>query len=666
MADTQFQAVEQNGKTIGHIGGWIRERENESALKSLESQDAMMKVMASTPYKEISFDPRKVLKVENQKNQGACFPAGHKVSMADGTIKLIEDVEIGDEVITHHRRVRQVTNAMVRHYSKEMYTVFVKGWGKVTMTADHIVRVERNGQLEWVRADEMTLTDKMIVSPGIQRPLASICLSDYVGGDIHKVGSEVRAADSPAWIKDRIKIDSDFCWILGLYVAEGSTDRTETGTINRFCFSLHINETEYQNRIQAWAGSLGLTCQVELRPENNKCDVRINCPILAQFLDNVCGRFSNQKRIPHFIMKGNQEQRKSFLRGYLDGDGTYEKMKQGKNQVSSETVSRTLAQQLSQLQVTLGYKPGRTSTKRNDRQRSYATYLYSEDICDFMGVEYTNESTGGATKIANRRKMWCVEGQTRVIRSITTEKVDQLAVYDITVDEDHSFVCQGLVVHNCQGHALSSVAEFCCMLAGGDLKLALSRAMGYYETQRVDRIKGDKGSTIMGGVELLTNTGLCEESLWPYPSSYQPQRPSNFSEITANAGKRKLQNHIRLKSYDAIRTFLGSGQGAITLGISWGRDMAKKVVEKHATGSGGHAVGLFACSENKDLKGRPYIWMMNSWSEEFGQKGWSEWSPTAIDQMMKHSHSVFVGCSDMTTPAPRELSFNEVMDQLKI
>jgi len=167
----------------------------------------------------------------------------------------------------------------------------------------------------------------------------------------------------------------------------------------------------------------------------------------------------------------------------------------------------------------------------------------------------------------------------------------------------------------CQGHSISSCLEWCYIIETGNLNLQLSRAMGYYESQQLDGITGDSGSTISAGVKLATNTGICIESLWPYTGRYNPQRPSNWSEIIENAATYKIGKSVRLTNYDAVRTFLGSGQGAVHLGISWGSGMNAAVLDRFPPGGGGHAIGLYALSERLDGSGRPYVWMMNSWQQ---------------------------------------------------
>ena len=222
-------------------------------------------------------------------------------------------------------------------------------------------------------------------------------------------------------------------------------------------------------------------------------------------------------------------------------------------------------------------------------------------------------------------------------------------------------------VGSCQGQSLSSEGEWVYIVATGDITLQFSRAMGYYETQRLDGLSGDVGSTIEGGVRLIKTIGLCRESLWPYQTRYDNRRPANWQEVLADAENYKIATATRLLSYDAIRTFLGSGQGGVHLGITWNSSVDSEVVESYATnGGGGHSVGLYALSERKDRAGRPYCWMMNSWGKSWQGDGWAEWSPRAIEQMLAARWSVFVGLSDMPNVKPRTYTLEQLKKDLRV
>ena len=216
----------------------------------------------------------------------------------------------------------------------------------------------------------------------------------------------------------------------------------------------------------------------------------------------------------------------------------------------------------------------------------------------------------------------------------------------------------------CLGHSLSSILEWCGTIATGGKFTELSRAMAYYETQRIDGINGDRGATVSGGVKLALLTGLCEESIWQYPSVYNPARPANYVGVLANAAKHKAGRAIKIRTYDEYRIFVGSGQGGVSNGIAWDGSMSKAVIESFQVGSrsGGHAIAGLCLSERVDSQARPYVWILNSWSESFGSQvhpGWMEWSPAAISQMLSHQWTEMVGISDMPSQKPRKFSLDD-------
>jgi hypothetical protein len=216
---------------------------------------------------------------------------------------------------------------------------------------------------------------------------------------------------------------------------------------------------------------------------------------------------------------------------------------------------------------------------------------------------------------------------------------------------------------SCQGNALSTGVEWITFLITGDKDIQLSRSFAYYMTQELDGIRGDKGSTISGGVKLASGTGIPLEKFWQYSDKYNPRKPDGWDAIIASATRFKIGNKVKLRQYDAVRTFLGSNQGPVHIGIAWPRGMDQAVLENYNRGSGGgHSVELICLSERKDSQGRPYVWMINSWGERWANGGWSEWSPAAIEQMFGHRFTEMIGISDLPNAEPRELSFQEFQD----
>lgn len=87
-----------------------------------------------------------------------CFPVGTLVQTDQGEIP-IEQVCVGDRVLTHRGRFQQVVETLTREYSGQMVLVETSE-GAVNATAEHPFYVRRNGEMQWVEADNLLLDDQ--------------------------------------------------------------------------------------------------------------------------------------------------------------------------------------------------------------------------------------------------------------------------------------------------------------------------------------------------------------------------------------------------------------------------------------------------------------------------------------------------------------------------
>lgn len=214
---------------------------------------------------------------------------------------------------------------------------------------------------------------------------------------------------------------------------------------------------------------------------------------------------------------------------------------------------------------------------------------------------------------------------------------------------------------SCQGHALSSVVEGCYRIAMRGEVEQFSRHMAYVGGQQFDGIRGDRGGTLSGGMELVTTKGLCLESTAPYPSRYTPYIPA---EAWAEAEKYKIRSKVWLENYDQLFNYLSSGAGKAEIGLKWTPECSRSTgtIEEY-TGlgrAGGHAVAILGYSRRVDSKGRKYIWLDNSHGKQWANGGRAEVSPAAIDGMLAHPWTSCMGLSDLSVDhlQPRPVSFH--------
>jgi dTDP-4-amino-4,6-dideoxygalactose transaminase len=150
-----------------------------------------------------------------------------------------------------------------------------------------------------------------------------------------------------------INITSEFCRLLGYYVAEGSSSSSGI----TFCF--HINERTYQNDVrELFSNVFKHATAVNDRLDSNSSLVTCGGLIQKKLFTTLCGRGAKNKHIPNFIFNSTKECRLEFLRGYWNGDGckrdTNKKKSKHKIYVEFKTVSKQLATELQYLLLTLG------------------------------------------------------------------------------------------------------------------------------------------------------------------------------------------------------------------------------------------------------------------------------------------------------------------------
>jgi NADH-quinone oxidoreductase B subunit len=140
----------------------------------------------------------------------------------------------------------------------------------------------------------------------------------------------------------------DTAWLLGVFVAEG----WET-VGHDVCFSLNREKADLASRIRKLVRSLGYTPQTE-RGETATM-VRFSSAIMARALHDWCGHLAENKKVPDFILYHTDlELLRSFLRGYLEGDGATIIDERGPEFARADTTSKTLALQLQLAYARLG------------------------------------------------------------------------------------------------------------------------------------------------------------------------------------------------------------------------------------------------------------------------------------------------------------------------
>ncbi len=376
----------------------------------------------------------------------ACFAAGTMIETITGP-QPIEMIEVGTPVLTHENRYRPVIETMQR--TGKLYRVKVDKLPAVYVTQEHPF-LTTDG---WVCVKDLQ-PKQHFVQIGLPEVTSEPVVMNFDGhvedGWVYarlegiSPRSQRRYAQRDAIsrqvlpIRDGVVVDEDIAWMLGLYLAEGSIS---AGYDIRF--TLSWDEEETASRLAAiLEGKLGLPARVlrQTQPEGRRGEgwtsVRLHSKQLAQWLIEHVGVGFEQKRLPNGTYQLTPEIRAALLQGVADGDGT----PINGAQIRITLCNEVLVRQLFTLAYSLGYYPT----------------LRAERMPTLGNVQPWSMAYGTTHNVGMVR-----DGAYRVLE--VTPLAEEAVVYNFEVEEDHTYVANQMVVHNCfvlpVGDDLGSIYE---------------------------------------------------------------------------------------------------------------------------------------------------------------------------------------------------------------
>jgi site-specific DNA-cytosine methylase len=351
-----------------------------------------------------------------------CFPEDTMVHTSRGVIP-INEVKVGDMVLTHKARWRKVLHTS----SKKSNTVYLKGLGhsKFECTPNHklylrkVKPVQKGsnnhrkglGPPEWKRADE-----------SVQESTHSTYERKYRGYNWASPYS-IHPAESHKTLRSH---NNKYFWILvGQWLGDGYF-RTNGKRVTGLRIAANKKKSGMLER-------LFNSAQVPFHKEEDRDNVNVyffGDEDLAVWFFEKCGKGASDKFIPPELFGAEQELRIALVEGYSRSD-THLHHQDCRYRAS--TVSKKLAIGLKTLITSLGIPCGigvpyiRPDARFKTQKQPYL-------------VNWKDTNTKRA--VIDDKHMW------RFVQEIHPGR-ENVTVYDITVEEDHSFVADGIVVHNC-------------------------------------------------------------------------------------------------------------------------------------------------------------------------------------------------------------------------
>lgn len=365
-----------------------------------------------------------------------CFIKGTMILTRDG-YKPIEEIQVGDYVLTHLQRWRRVTETS----QADRETMFIKGLGNCGMicSKEHPFYIKKRknvwnnnirqyrsqySKAEWLKAQELDT-------------------NSYWSTPTH-----IPAFEPPKMVKKNNKervlpVDERLMWLAGRYVGDGWTRLTESRA--EIVIVCGDKEIEYlREKLNMWPRSGIRAKDGELNWNFRKVrtggQFTANSRALVRWLRDNFGYKALYKKIPGWLYGAGQGPVEAFLDGYVGADGWNGCTVALKNIVEVNTISKGLAYGILQMATILGYSAGiYCNEKPNDvieGRKVFAKKVYKVRWRELIDKDHKQTFT-------ESELLW------QPIRKIKKlNKVEK--VYNIGVEEDESYVAEGVIVHNCK------------------------------------------------------------------------------------------------------------------------------------------------------------------------------------------------------------------------
>lgn len=476
----QWELVKQKIRDNYHI---ILLAKNLDGIKEINTLVSMADDEEHSYYKpRISFEEAVNIS-DNVFVISACFLKGTDVETNNGHI-LIQDIQSGMKVLTHDNTYQDVIIPTTREYHGDIYNIHTTGGAlDIQCTSNHkflcinkndvehnytsfnktyeldvskyipvtrqkISKAFRNYQPEWVEAERLT-KDMYMLTPiythvdtknTIDIEFANFPMKN--GHPHHKLKSYC------------IDYSPMLFELFGLYVAEGSMNRYSRCQV---VFSLSGSEEHLALRILDYAEKIfGIRGTYRFKTDSYGIDVYLSSIELYKVFEHYFLHGAANKNIPQFIKDAPPNLQMYFIKGLFLGDGYSRK---NISRVTFATISKELFYDTVQILYRNSInpcclkKPAYTGKDGVYHQDSYYIDINGQlgkYISDFIW----NDCNFDSKSLQHRYQkdipfIW--NGVWYMKQSITkiSHSYQDTQVYCLNVNNNHSFIANGVIAHNC-------------------------------------------------------------------------------------------------------------------------------------------------------------------------------------------------------------------------
>jgi len=366
-----------------------------------------------------------------------CFMKGAKVTTLYGE-KNIEDVVIRDKVLTHKGIFKPVYKIMKRMYKGFIYKITY--WGdsssELNVTEDHPLLVAKRKSNEyrniefkkqWISAKNLEDDDYLVIP-----------IKKTVKRDNFQVKIKIRKQNRQEFMRVDFPFKPEFFRLLGYYLSEGYIDNE-----HYISFSFRQEKTDYIKDVENLSKKYFQQIPVKNNHRQNGQILAVYSTKYARAFAKIFGATVYQKKIPFWIFNISNDCLSELIKGMWRGNGSFDRKRVS---FRFSSISRSLAYGLRDILLKLGIIASINKQSRIPSGEGIYTVMISTQNNNLFGKLVDIQAKDGIMEwpyLALDEKYMYVR-----IKSIIKQKVNT-KVYNFAVKDHESYVCEGVISHNC-------------------------------------------------------------------------------------------------------------------------------------------------------------------------------------------------------------------------